>query len=425
MHSQGYVSANQQMGLRWAIGCVALEITQRCNLDCTLCYLSEYSESVHDIPLAEIFHRIDQIHQYYGENTDIQVTGGDPTLREQTELVQIIRYIKNKNMRSTLMTNGIRARRPLLAELARAGLNDVAFHVDMTQERNGYNSEVELNVVRQKYIDRAKGLGLSVVFNTTVYDRNFHEIQDLVRFFVQNSKFVRTASFQLQADTGRGIDGKRDVEITADSVWEQIESACKTTINYKSVRTGHPECNRYGMTAVINNSVFDIFDDEKLTGSMQVATKQVVADRNKPFRTVAQTLFWGVKNPGECWIILRWILSRLQLLSGSMLKHKTTVSTLSFFLHNFMDACDLDSERVKACVFKNMTREGPVSMCEYNARRNDFILSAVPLKEENTVKFWDPLSNQYSNMPIQKRKQADLIKYKRRLKDRSNSEVAG
>jgi hypothetical protein len=33
----------QQLGERWPVGCVALEITQRCNLDCTLCYLSEHS----------------------------------------------------------------------------------------------------------------------------------------------------------------------------------------------------------------------------------------------------------------------------------------------------------------------------------------------------------------------------------------------
>ncbi len=50
---------NQVLGRRNAIGCVALEITQRCNLDCTLCYLSENSERVKDVPLAEVFRRID------------------------------------------------------------------------------------------------------------------------------------------------------------------------------------------------------------------------------------------------------------------------------------------------------------------------------------------------------------------------------
>lgn len=48
-------------GRRWPVACVSLEITQRCNLDCRLCYLSDSSESVHDFPLQEIFWRIDLI----------------------------------------------------------------------------------------------------------------------------------------------------------------------------------------------------------------------------------------------------------------------------------------------------------------------------------------------------------------------------
>ena len=66
-------SPNQQMGRRWTLGCVALEITQRCNLDCSLCYLSEHSEAIRDIPVEELFRRIDLIHQHYGAYTNVQV----------------------------------------------------------------------------------------------------------------------------------------------------------------------------------------------------------------------------------------------------------------------------------------------------------------------------------------------------------------
>ena len=44
----------QLIGRRMAIGCVALEITQRCNLDCSYCYLSESSEALKDIPIEEV-----------------------------------------------------------------------------------------------------------------------------------------------------------------------------------------------------------------------------------------------------------------------------------------------------------------------------------------------------------------------------------
>ncbi|MCG8325712.1 MAG: radical SAM protein [Thiotrichales bacterium] len=394
MQEQGHWSFNQQMGTRWPIGCVALEITQRCNLDCTLCYLSEYSEAVHDVPLEELFHRIDRIHGYYGDRTDIQVTGGDPTLRKREELLEVIRYIRSGNMRSTLMTNGIRATRSLLEDLACAGLNDVAFHVDTTQQRKGFATEQDLNKVRDKYLQRARGLGLSVVFNTTVHDGNFHELPRLIEYFISRADEIRTVSFQLQAETGRGIEGKRNQVISTDSVWQLIEDTAGTEINHRAIRTGHPLCNRYGMTLVSNNRVINLFDDEAQAGWMQWVTRDIVFDRNNPAVAIRQILALCRESPRDLLKILGWLLNKLFQVSGNLLQAKGRATTLSFFVHNFMDACNLDKERIRACVFKNMTRDGPVSMCEYNARRDEFILQPVPLKNETVIKFWNPLTGE-------------------------------
>src|SRR5208282_2978512 len=106
MIDTGQWGPTQAMGRRWPIGCVALEITQRCNLDCKICYLSENAEAVRDLPLDEVFRRIDTISEMYGHNTDVQVTGGDPTLRKRSELVAIVRRIRDKGMRPSLFTNG-------------------------------------------------------------------------------------------------------------------------------------------------------------------------------------------------------------------------------------------------------------------------------------------------------------------------------
>ncbi len=84
MQAVGIDGSAQQMRRRWPVGCVALEITQRCNLDCTLCYLSEHSEhseATRDIPLEEIFRRIDRMQVQWGSGVDVQVSGGNPTLR--------------------------------------------------------------------------------------------------------------------------------------------------------------------------------------------------------------------------------------------------------------------------------------------------------------------------------------------------------
>ena len=52
MQRSGQWHPNQIAGRRWAAACVSLEITQRCNLDCTLCYLSDSSEAVRDFQIG-------------------------------------------------------------------------------------------------------------------------------------------------------------------------------------------------------------------------------------------------------------------------------------------------------------------------------------------------------------------------------------
>ena len=132
---------NQLLGRRDTIGCIALEITQRCNLDCTLCYLSDNSEDIKDIPLKEVFKRLDGIAHRFGPGVPVQITGGDPTLRKRSELIEIVRYTRELGLQPALFTNGIKATRSLLEDLCAVGLMDIAFHVDITQERKGFSTE--------------------------------------------------------------------------------------------------------------------------------------------------------------------------------------------------------------------------------------------------------------------------------------------
>jgi sulfatase maturation enzyme AslB (radical SAM superfamily) len=61
LEEAGCFGPGQIGGRRWPIGCVSLEVTQRCNLDCSLCYLSEHSEAVRDISLGIVSpHRHDR-----------------------------------------------------------------------------------------------------------------------------------------------------------------------------------------------------------------------------------------------------------------------------------------------------------------------------------------------------------------------------
>ncbi len=395
MRATGQWHGSQAMGRRWAVGCVALEITQRCNLDCSLCYLSVNSEAVKDIPLCELFRRIDAIAARFGPGTDVQVTGGDPTLRKRRELLDIVARIRGRGMRPSLFTNGIRLKRDLLEDLVDAGLVDVAFHVDMTQGRKGYTTEVELNAVRRDCIDKARGLPLSVFFNTTVFGGNFREIPEVVEFFVRHSDVVRLASFQLQADTGRGTQGSRDAIITMDSVARQIEAGAKAPITFDAVRAGHERCNSYAMTLVIGGAVHDLFDDRPFIRRMLAATADLEFDRTSPRRVMAGLAGWFVRHPGVWKAGMGWGLSKLKAMGRDLVAARGRAHKLSFFVHDFMDACRLEKDRIDACVFMAATADGPVSMCLHNARRDDYILRPQRIEGASGPRFWNPLTGRF------------------------------
>jgi 7,8-dihydro-6-hydroxymethylpterin dimethyltransferase len=381
----------QMIGRRMAIGCVALEITQRCNLDCSYCYLSESSEALKDIPIEEVFRRIDSIFEHFGENTDIQVTGGDPTLRNRQELVAIIRYIRDKGMRSSLFTNGIKASREMLSELCAAGLEDVAFHVDMTQERKGYSSELELNALRDEYIDRVRGLPLAVIFNTTAYPGNFHQIPALVQYFVSRADVVRFASFQVGADMGRGTERER-VTVNPATVMDAIRQGSGANLNFDAASAGHAKCNGYAYGLVVNGRVHDFFNDPEFVREVLASSAHLTVDRADKNSVKKTVLSYFLKHPTT----LLGVASRFARLAWKerrdFIAARGKVGKISFFVHNFMDSSQLEKDRCDSCSFMVMTPEGPMSMCVHNAKRDDYLLVAAPVKRESKMMFFNPVS---------------------------------
>jgi MoaA/NifB/PqqE/SkfB family radical SAM enzyme len=386
----------QMIGRRMAIGCVALEITQRCNLDCSYCYLSESSEALKDIPVEEVYRRIDMIYEHYGPNTDVQVTGGDPTLRKRDELVAIVRYIKQKGLRSSLFTNGIKASREMLVELCEAGLEDVAFHVDMTQERKGYASEIELNVVREEYINRARGLPLAVIFNTTAFPGNFHEIPALAQFFIKHADVVRFSSFQVGADTGRGTERER-VTVNPANVMDAIREGAGATLNFDAASSGHAQCNGYAYGLIVNGKVHDFFNDPDFVRHILDSSAHLTVNRANKMATYKTALGYFLRKPSVLWGVVSRFSSLVWRERRDFIAARGKVGKISFFVHNFMDSKTLDQERCEACSFMVMTPEGPISMCVHNAKRDDYLLVAAKVRRENKMLFFNPSTGDFED----------------------------
>ncbi|MCE7934199.1 MAG: radical SAM protein [Chlorobi bacterium CHB2] len=390
--SPRFQTRRQLLGNKHSIGCVSLEITQRCNLDCTLCYLSELSEDVLDLPIEEVYRRIDQILEIYGPTTGVQISGGDPTLRDEEELVAIVRYASSKGLFPALLTNGIKATRRLLIRLVDAGLKDVAFHVDTTQRLKKYKNEAELNELRMRYIERVRGLKVRVVFNTTLHSGNMHELPELVRFFVKNADVVGMCSFQLGADTGRG-ELREGLTVTPDHVRNMVNETLGVPLSFDAMDIGHSSCNRIGYSLVCNGNAYDLWDDAKVLEAVlcDVRFEDFELDPDRIARSVAGIAWKLTRQPRLFVLGMGFLVRRLWQMRRDLIAARGKIHKLSFMIHNFMDADNLDPERIQNCSFMVMTPTGPVSMCLHNSQRDQHITTPLTIQIQGVQTTFDPL----------------------------------
>jgi pyruvate-formate lyase-activating enzyme len=350
---------------------------------------------VKDIPIELVFERLRNVRETFGDGVSVQITGGDPTLRKREELVAIVRETARLGLEPSLMTNGIKLTRDLALELKEAGLVDIAIHVDLTQERKGYPTEESLHAVRSEYIERVRGLGLHIIFNTTVFDGNFAEIPTLVRFFKDNSDVVSLASFQIQADTGRGVIHDRSDTITLMNVRKRIAEACETDLAWDNIRVGHPDCNSLAFTLVAKDRFLDLNRDPKLYAAIIRETSDFKLARVDAIGTALKVTLWALARPMLLFLFARHFAMFASRHAAALWRGRKELRKLTLIIHNFMDARSLDPERIASCSFMVATDKGFVSMCAHNAARETFIRRPLEVETADGRRIWDPLSGQY------------------------------
>ena len=209
----------------------------------------------------------------------------------------------------------------------------------------------------------------------------------LAAFFKAQADVVRFASFQLQAETGRGVLGARVDAISNDSVAAQLCAGVGTALRFNTLLAGHHDCNRSAVVFVVDGRAFDAFDDEAFIQRFMRETANLRIDRGTQWRAAVSLLKAGLTRPMLALAALRWGFAFAWKARRELIAARGRVHKLTLFTHNFMDACSLDRERIDACVFMAVTQHGPMSMCAYNARRDHYLLQALPTSKGE----WQPL----------------------------------
>lgn len=327
--------------------CVLLEVTRRCNLNCSFCFAHDAAE---EPTMEQLKRAVDKICEH--SRPLIQLSGGEPTLRD--DLPELIRYIRDKGVRFVqLNTNGLRlaADAAYTKSLADAGLNIVFLQFDgVTDAVYETLRGKALLETKKRCIEACgeRGLGVTLV-PTLVRGVNEAQVGDIIRFGVSRSPVVRGVHFQPVSYFGHyPAVPQNDVRYTLDELIAALETqAGISREKLMPSRCDHPACGLHGSFVVLENGVL-----LGLTTRKNSACEQTDAQRNRDYI-------------GSRWSGIGKVLEKTQscCCCGGEAENKEEdgLESMDYFLQRvknysftvtamaFQDAMNFDVERLRRC----------------------------------------------------------------------------
>lgn len=183
-----------------------IEVTDRCNLHCPICYADSSPKRESFRSLEQIERMLDAVVANEGEPDIVQISGGEPTLHPH--FFEILDMAKSRPIKHVMVnTNGVRlaSDREFAKRLAdympgfELYLQFDSFERDALLELRG----ADLREVRRKAIAHANEFGISTTLVVTLKKGlNDHEIGEIIQYGVKQ-KAVRGVTFQPIQAAGR------------------------------------------------------------------------------------------------------------------------------------------------------------------------------------------------------------------------------
>ena len=161
-----------------------LAITNACNMNCEYCSVRNMHSKIRNGLSTEEYKKIIDKLVNIGV-FQIGLTGGEPTTRK--DLVELVKYVSDKNVACNLTTNGYIVPEELIIKLKEAGLTQVQISLD------SYKKEVHEKYRTKGSFDRAmktaklfKKYGFIVGVDTVVSNNNINDIEEFMNFLEEN-----------------------------------------------------------------------------------------------------------------------------------------------------------------------------------------------------------------------------------------------
>ncbi|HCJ35020.1 MAG TPA: hypothetical protein DHV65_12085 [Ktedonobacter sp.] len=372
--------------LRKPAGLAILEVTERCNLTCPMCYAYS-SPSERDYSLEEIETRLDQLISVEGKGISLQISGGEPSVRK--DLDKIAAMVKRKGFgQLEMVSNGIRlAREPGFAEkLVEWGFTSVYLQFDSTRPEDIIKLRAEdLWDVRVKAIAALERVKLPSTLAVSLYDGlNSDQIQQVIDFAWQHPATVCAIAFQAATPFGRfevnndhqesesNGNGHSDKEQPAaprklrmPEILKLIEEQTGVSEDlFFPVGEGSPLCNTFTLLKYTKEGYKPVAPNFTLKEFMDVMGPRPNMTLRMLTRGRAAILPQIVSNIGGSLKLMKTLWPHI----GTDPSFWTSRKTLTLFVKPFMDESDIDMSRIERCCFHNASPRGVMSFCALNAK---------------------------------------------------------
>lgn len=192
-----------------------LYVTDRCNLDCSYC--TEYDNSRSHPKLSDLKLWIDKIRQLGCIRIGIQ--GGEPL--SHPDIVEIVDYCKNLNLKTTMSTNGFLLTPKLVDDLRHTGLDGLQISVDRMAPIASTRKALKTLLPKIEFLVRS---GITFNLSGVLFGDTVDEAHELIRFGL--SKGISTHARLVHA----AANGKFDVH---PGEKERLEAAVDFQIHEK------------------------------------------------------------------------------------------------------------------------------------------------------------------------------------------------